>query len=287
MPSKASVSAAATSIIRQQYTAGTIGAVRRIWRIYRAFLTSSLQRELEFRVNFLAKVLQNLAWIVVFTLIVVVVYNHTDTVAGWSRGESFVLAATIFLIGSVASAFFFSLIELPEQVRRGTLDFVVTKPIDSQFFVSVRRFNFDQIGASVAGLVLLGYGLYQSGHPVSLGSVIAYALSLLAGIAIYYGFMLALMTLGIWLVRVDNLWVLGETVQQVARYPLDIYSSGVQRLLTFVLPLGFLAFVPAQQIVKSTDWPLVLLGVVYSASALCLSRLFWQFAMKHYSSASS
>jgi ABC-2 type transport system permease protein len=250
-------------------------------------LASSLQRELEFRANFLAKVLQNVAWIVVFTLIFVVIYSHTDSVAGWNRGEAFVLAATIFMLGSASSALFFSLVEIPEQVRRGTLDFVVTKPIDSQFWVSLRRFNFDQIGAFVAGIVLLAYGLAASGAQVGVVPILSYIVTFGAAIALYYGFSLALMTLGIWLVRVDNLWVLGETVQHVARYPLDIYNVHVQRMLTYALPLAFLATVPARQLVKQVEPSFVLLSVFYAVVALVLSRWFWLYAMKRYSSASS
>ena len=261
--------------------------MRRLARIYRVFLASSLQRELEFRANFIAKVLQNVAWIVVFTLIIVVIYSHTDSVAGWNRGEAFVLAATIFMLGSASSALFFSLVEIPEQVRRGTLDFVVTKPIDSQFWVSLRRFNFDQIGAFLAGVLLLAYGLANAGTPVGAVQILSYAVTFLAAVALYYGFSLALMTLGIWLVRVDNLWVLGETVQQVARYPLDIYNVHVQRMLTYALPLAFLATVPARQLVKQVDPTFVFLSVLYAGIAVVLSRSFWLFAMKRYSSASS
>jgi ABC-2 type transport system permease protein len=271
----------------RQYTAGTIARVRRLGRIYKVFLASSLQRELEFRANFLAKIVQNIAWIIVFTLMVLVVYSHTDSVAGWNRGEAFVLAATIFMLGSASSAFFFSMTEIPEQVRRGTLDFVLTKPIDPQFWVSLRRFNFDQVGAFLAGVILLFFGVNHSETTVTMGSIAAYTVTFFGAVALYYGFSLALMTLGIWLVRVDNLWVLGETVQHVARYPLDIYQPSVQRFLTYVLPLAFLATIPSRQLVKETDWKFVALSLLYASLALVASRAFWKFATRRYSSASS
>ena len=95
------------------------------------------------------------------------------------------------------------------------------------------------------------------------------------------------MTLGIWLVRVDNLWVLGESVMQVSRYPLDIYSGGLQRVFTFVLPLAFLATMPARQLVLEPDVRMVALGVVWAATSFLGARIFWNFALKHYASASS
>lgn len=259
----------------------------RYWRIYRKFFTSSLQRELEFRANFIAKVFQNCVWIVFFLLIVLVIYRNTDSVAGWNRGEAFVLAATVFLMESVSRTFFNSLIEIPEQVRKGTLDFVVTKPIDSQFWVTVRRFNFDQIGSIIAGAFMLGYGVATS--PMHPGPInwLAYTLLFLASIVLYNSFMTLLMTVGIWLVRVDNLWVLGETVQQVSRYPIDIFQPNVRLFLTYYLPLAFIASVPASQLVKGANLSMVGVGLVWAVVFFLACRAFWNYAMRHYSSASS
>jgi ABC-2 type transport system permease protein len=261
--------------------------VQRYWRIYRTFFVSSFARELEFRANFIAKVGQNVIWIGFFILILLVIYRNTTSVAGWSRGDAFVLAATCFFMNAVFSAFFMSLNEIPEQVRRGTLDFVLTKPIDTQFWISTRKFNFDQIGTVFAGLVMIGYGAFTAHlHPGAL-QWIAYFALVLSATVIFYAFNLMLMTTGIWLVRVDNLWVLGETVMQIARYPLDIYSSGLRAALTFVVPLAFLATVPARQLVRGFDPVMLGIGVVWAIAFFVLARLLWRFALKHYGSASS
>lgn len=259
----------------------------RCWRIYRTFFRSSLIRELEFRANFFAKIGQNVVWIGFFLLILLVIYSNTKSVAGWSRGDAFVLAATCFSMNAFVSAFFMSLQEIPNQVRQGTLDFVITKPVDTQFWISLRRFNFDQIGTLLAGIAMLIVGVSSAGiHPDAL-QWLGYALLVAASTAVFYAFNLFLMTLGIWLVRVDNLWVLGETVMQVARYPVDIYSIGLQRLFIYGIPLAFLATMPASQLVKGFDSNMVGLGCIWGVALLALSRLFWRYALRHYSSASS
>ena len=261
--------------------------MRRYWRIYKTFFVSSFARELEFKANFFAKIAQNVVWIVFFLLIILVVYRNTDSVAGWSRGEAFILAATCFVMNALVSAFFMSLQEIPEQVRRGTLDFVITKPVDTQFWVSTRKFNFDQIGTLLAGIAMIVVGTIQAGLHPSLAQWLAYLLLTASSTLLFYAFNMALMTLGIWLVRVDNLWVLGETVMQVARYPLDIYSSGLQRILTFFVPLAFIATVPARQLAKGLDVGMVGIGMAWSLGAFLFARWFWNFALSHYSSASS
>lgn len=261
--------------------------MRRYWDIYRTFFVTSFARELEFRANFFAKILQNATWIVFFILILLVVYRNTDSVAGWSRGDSFVLAATIFIMTSIGTAIFMSIMEIPQHVRQGTLDFIVTKPIDSQFWISTRKFNFDKIGTLVAGIAMMIVGLTQTNSQPGIAEWTAFIILLCASLAIYYSVSLMLMTTGIWLVRVDNLWVLTETMTEVARYPIDIYGSGIRGILTFVLPMAFIATIPASQLVRGVDWGMVGLGVGWALVFFILARAFWKFAMRSYTSASS
>ncbi|AIE86709.1 ABC transporter permease [Fimbriimonas ginsengisoli] len=259
----------------------------RYWRIYRTFMKSSLARELEFRANFIAKIFQSVVWIGFFVMILLVVYRNTPDVAGWARGDAFVLGATVFVMSALSSAFFFSLTEIPTQVRQGTLDFVITKPVDNQFWISMRRFNFDQVGSLIAGIGMVIAGIHMGATSPSILQWFSYLVLVFAAVAVFYSFNLAMMTTGIWLVRVDNLFILGETVTSMARYPLDIYPLGVQRAFTFVLPLGLLSTIPARQLVKGFDPAMLGLGIFWAVLALFLSRRFWKFAMRHYSSASS
>lgn len=265
----------------------TINGMRRYARIYRSFFTSALSRELEFRANFIAKVLQGLAWIVFFILILLVIFNNTTSIAGWSEGPMLTLAATCFLMNSLASGLFFSLMDIPTQVREGTLDFVVTKPVDSQFWVSVRKFNFDQIGSMAASLVGLFIGIRMSHLSPGPGDWLGFVILLVASTAIFYSLNLTLMTTAIWWVRVDNLWVFGDTIMQMCRFPVDIYGRQTQLTLTYILPLAFVATIPCRQLVQGLNWTNVGVGVAWALAALAGSRAFWRHAMRSYSSASS
>jgi ABC-2 type transport system permease protein len=108
-----------------------------------------------------------------------------------------------------------------------------------------------------------------------------------ASTAMFYALNLTLMTTAIWWVRVDNLWVLGDTIMQMCRFPVNIYSRQMQLTLTYILPLAFIATIPTRQLVVGLDLPMVGLGLLWAAAALVISRLFWLYAMRQYSSASS
>lgn len=261
--------------------------MRRFWRVYREFVRSSLQRELEFRANFIAKLFQNLTWLAFFLVILSVTYSHTTSLAGWDRYEALLLTGTCFFVDCVVRTFCMSLLELPEQVRQGTLDFVVTKPMDAQLWISTRKVQFDQIGQLLLAFGLVIYGASHLGHSVGLFNIAEYVLLVVCAILIYYSVLLGLMTLAIWFVRVENLWVLGETTFQVTRYPMDIFPVGVRQALTFAVPIAFLATIPANALRQPHGSGMLGFALLYTGLALGITRVFWVYSIRHYSSASS
>lgn len=261
--------------------------MRRLLRVYRVFFTSSLSRELEFRANFFAKILQNAVWAGFFVLVLLAIYHNTDSIAGWNRGMAFLLTATVFLVSGLCGAFSMGLMEIPSLVRMGTLDFVIARPIDNQFWVSFRRFNFDQFGTIAAGVVMLVVGLPLSGMHPGPAAWLAYGVMVVAGAVMFYCVNLMLMTLGIWWVRVDNLWVLGDTAMSIARFPIEIFPRAMIWTLTFIVPIALFASMPTQQLVVGFDAARLILAMVWALVGVAVSRGFWRYALGFYSSASS
>lgn len=262
--------------------------MRHYWRIYANFVRTSLHRELEFRGNFLAKVGENVVWMCFFVLILQVVYMNADSVAGWGKGDGYVLAATCFLLLAIVNAVFaFGLVELPEKIRKGTLDFDLVKPVDIQFLISFRKFNFSEIGTLLVGIVMVFVGARLADYVPTLADIGLYMLMLICSITIFYSFNLLMMTTSVWLVRVDNLWVLGHTVFEISRFPLDIFGARMRAILTYYIPLAFIATVPARALLGRLDFMHVAIGLAWSVGFLAISRWFLKFALRHYTSASS
>jgi len=262
--------------------------MRRYWRVWNTFVRASIARDLEFRANFFAKVLQNLVWFIFFLVIVQVLYANTTSIAGWSHANAYVLTGTITLVDATLILFAWGLTEVPSMVRSGTLDFLVSKPVDSLFWISMRMFRMENVGRWLAGLGLVIWGVHlDTGHVVTLPDVGGYVFLCIAAILTYYSLMTLLMTLAIWFVRVDNLWVIGDVVQMMARNPIDIWPNPGRKLLTYWLPIALFATLPASSLKDAMNPQYLLLGLVWMIGSLIVVRMFWNYSMRHYSSASS
>ena len=229
--------------------------------------------------------LQNTVWFGFFLVVLFVVYANVKTIAGWDRREAQILGATLYIVSSLNNLLAAAVLEIPSHVRQGTLDFIVTKPVDSQFWVSMRKFNFAELGSFLGAIVLVSISLAGI-HPTAV-QFLLYAVGIVCAVVNLYGFQLMLMTTGIYFIRIDNLWVLGETLTGLGRYPMDIYPTGLRYLLTFILPVAFFAYFPALQLVRQPSYTVAMQAMAFAIIFFFLSRFWWRYSMKHYSSASS
>ena len=89
-------------------------------------------------------------------------------------------------------------------VREGTLDFVLLKPIDSQFWLSLRTLSPAGLPEIGLGLVLLLWGSHQAGVALSLFSLFTVLVMLLAGGLILYSLWFLIAATSIWFVKTWN-----------------------------------------------------------------------------------
>ena len=257
-------------------------------KLYAVFWETCFARESEFRANFWANVVTNTGWLFFEVALIKVIYLNVPRVAGWTEAEAMVLVGTHGCVqGLFAVLAYENLSKLPEQVRLGTLDFVVTKPVSALFLVCARYVKLDAIGGAAGGVFVVFYGLSLGSASPAPQDVLAYLYLCACGLVIYFSFYLLLMTLSFWFIRVDNLAVLSDVIFGVGRYPIDIFRRWVWRLFVYVIPLAYVASFPARALFGRLPGGFLALGAVLAAFFLAAAVAFWRFGLRSYASASS
>src|SRR4029078_5489741 len=120
-------------------------------------------------------------------------------------------------------------------------------------------------------------------------SVLLYVVALGFGVAVHYSIMLALAAVSFWIIRASGLVYGYFNFLNIARYPDVIYPRLFRLIFSWVIPVVIVANIPARLLIKSLGQPFPLMLQMVAASFLIFwsSRLFWRFALKRYSSASS
>ena len=89
-------------------------------KVWLACARYSITRTLMFRGDFFVWSLVELFWMTVNLLLISVIYEHTKSIAGWSKYEMMLLVGTSMLIQRFLMGFFWSSIfEMGRNVRSG------------------------------------------------------------------------------------------------------------------------------------------------------------------------
>jgi ABC-2 type transport system permease protein len=257
-----------------------------------------LAREMSFRGNFLVKVFVEILWLAILIAFYRVVFARTNQVAGWSEPEYLFFVGCFFALnGLIETLFLENCNEFAELVRTGDLDFLLLKPIDEQYLITCRKFDWATAPNVIMGACLMLFALWQMGWPgsdplpLALVRVVGFLVMFVCGLLISYSFMLALTSVSVWLVRNQSLMEMWWLFSSLARYPKEIFRVGwaepIGRLFTYVLPILLVVNVPSRVMVKTLEPGMIVFTLLATVASLWASRKFFHRALRSYRSASS
>jgi ABC-2 type transport system permease protein len=264
--------------------------VQRYIEIYSIMLRNSLIRELSFKANFVLWMLVEVLWFVGQIVFFSIIFANVNQIGDWTKWEVVLLVGTHQIIAQIFQAFFFvNIANIPELVRTGKLDSLLVLPIDSQFAVSAKQFSLDSIVNAIVGAGIVILSLSNLHLVPSAISILLYLSALIFGVAVHYSIMLSLAAVSFWIIRAQGLVYGYFNFLNIARYPDVIFPRIFRFIFGWIVPVIIIANIPARLLIKPLGQPALLMAHLAIASLIIfwLSRVFWRFALRHYSSASS
>lgn len=260
----------------------------RYLRLIAAFARYKLARELEFSANFLVSVLIHLFFIGANLTFYSLIWSQVGGFGGLTPAEMFFFMGTFHLADAVYMIFtFHGVMGIPELVRRGDMDFLLTKPVPPQFLTTFREFSWYSFVDLLLALVMLGYAVSMLHLEFNFHNVAMYAVMILFGAAISYALAVMVMTLSFIFIAVDAIWTAFFEMGEFERYPMGIYPPPWKMLFTVTLPMVMVANFPAYFALGKLSAGQLLLFFGAGVVLLYLSHRFWQYGLKRYQSASS
>jgi len=257
-------------------------------RLWRRFVIIAFVREAEYRANLLIGVAEGIVQLALAIVTFLLLYHFTNTVAGWTRAQVLVLVGIYRVVdGLIGLQIAPNMLAISGYIRRGEMDFLLLRPVSGQFLVSLRMLELPEAVNVLVGLALTVYAGNLAHVQWSIANVAAALTFGLCGLAVLYALWFLTVTLSFWLVQVDSLDTLFYSLFETARYPVSFFKGLVRALLTFAVPVAFATTFPAQALLDNADPRLLPVGLVLAGGALAATRLFWTYAVRHYSSASS
>lgn len=260
--------------------------MKRYLRTLGLFISTSLAAEMEYRVNFAIASLVGLGQVAgaVFTLYLLCQDGYAP--GGWDFNQGMlVIGCFTIMSGLISTILETNLSYLVRHVRNGTLDFILLKPIDPQFWLSTRRFSPWGIPNLIYGWALIFIGAYRS--DADLAMLALGIIPVFFGMLTLYSLWFILATSSILFVKVTNITFVLSGLLDAGRFPVKAYPDLYRIFFTFVIPVAFLTTVPSQVILGEDVTYLIFITGLVSIGTLALSRAWWKFVQRYYTSASS
>lgn len=260
----------------------------RYLNIFRILFRTSLVAELEFRANIAWKIFSDCIWYFTQISVFEVLYLHTPQIAGWSLDMTRVFLGSLFLTDALNMTFFSQNLEqFSDRVRKGELDLILAKPLNSQFMMSFYRMQPSYLFNVLISLGWLVWAVQRATGSFGPEHVIKILLTSLSGITIMYSMRFMVASMAVTMGRGDAVHQMWYSIYRLCLRPDFVYPAWLRYLFFSVLPLGFIASVPAHVVLglRSLEW---LVGAMIMALIfLKMSSTFWSWILKNYSSASS
>jgi ABC-2 type transport system permease protein len=262
--------------------------VLRYFKVLGVFYKAAILTDLEYRANFLTHLLLSVVGIGWSVAGVSVFFLHTDHIGDWSFHQVLIVLGLFQLfIGLVDSFLTPNVQDFTEHMRLGTMDFILTKPLNSQFHASLRRINIWRLADVLLGVGLIVYALARLHTLPSFDKIVMFVVLGACAAIILYSLVMLLITSAFWFVQLENVMELLFTFYEAGRFPVNIFPAWVRALLTFVVPIAFVTTVPASVLLGRLTGEFVVYAIGVAAILMTASVLFWRYAVRHYSSASS
>tara|TARA_Y100001968_G_scaffold297220_1_gene305994 strand:+ start:583 stop:1371 length:789 start_codon:yes stop_codon:yes gene_type:complete len=252
------------------------------------FWETAIASQLEYKSNILIELLSLLASLIGSIFILSLFFKEGHQLGGWTWEEALVVQGVYTFLNGIFNTFLKpNLGEIIKHVREGTLDFVILKPIDSQFCLSTRTFSPAGIPEIFVGLFIAIFATGKAVNEIIIWNPLLFILTLTLGVIILYSLWFITATTSIWFVQT---WSTSEVLRSfltAGRFPSSAYPVNIRLIFTFVFPITFITTIPAEALLGNVSISNLVFSLVIAFIFLSISRRFWRFSLRHYTSASS
>lgn len=220
-------------------------------------------------------------------LMVYLVVGRAKLITGYNL-EQAILILAIFNFGStLVQLFMRGIYMFRQKVIDGTFDFYLINPLSELFY---GLFSFTD---PMDLLLIIPYGgivfwaWQNTAYPITLVAILLLIIALTIVFVMAIAWHIFIMSIGVRYLEVDNTIMLYRDVERLAAFPVVIYGKIGSGILTYLLPFGLMATLPANYIFGLFNPINLVFFAVLALIQLKLALWYWKLSLRTYSSTSS
>lgn len=244
----------------------------------------ALLESISFRLDTLFGMISSILWLGIPIAFFKVIYLNVDTIGGWTFNECLLLVGVYTMLDGFLMAFLVKSMPLLEKdIREGTLDSVLLKPINTKLFYFFRSIEFTQFINAALGLIIVVIAC--QGKAITWQQLALFVFSCLFGCILYYSLWYLWTISAFWFPTNFGRTDLFLSMIQMSRYPATIYRGIGNLVFNFLLPFGLIACPATIVLLNAKKWSVVLIQFAVAIVFLFCDTYVWNLGLKKYDGA--
>lgn len=250
-----------------------------------------MKSKMEYRFSFFLSIFLQITTYASLFFSLWILVDKFQNIAGWNFYELMYLYTLNLFTYAVAGMFVkHPMLDLEGMIQSGEFDCFITKPLNPLIHIIIRQFEYTFSGHMILCVITFIISINHLEIDWNIKQALLFIINIISGIAIQAALMIIAGSSSFFVVKSRTFVETGiYDLRKYIDYPLSIYHKGIQFVLTFILPYGFVNFYPAEIVLgKNTGnffqtWYLYLgplIGIIFMGTAL----LIWRVGIRHYSS---
>lgn len=216
-------------------------------------MLASIRGEMQYRASFIMQILFGFLFQTVGFIFVAVILTRFDAVGGWGLWEVGVLYGIRLTAHGLWTASANQLFRFDQIVQEGEWDRFLIRPVPIWAQLMFTQFRIPPLGEVVSGVVLLGIALASVDIEWTPVLVLFLMLAVIGGTLIDGAFQLGAASFTFRYLETLPLRVVFDDLQgRFGSYPTSIFERPLRMFMTWIIPMAFMAWVPATVLLDRT-----------------------------------
>lgn len=256
----------------------------KVWsRVFR----SGMKRNYLYKIDIFVRILRTILVVGVQIFLLNVLFGKNELYVGWSKSEAYLVIGIWNLLNYLGwSIFSTNLLYLESKVIEGKFDYILLKPISSDWYASFSDFFITNFITAISGIILIVYYVIVEWGKISLVNVLVGLVAICIALLIWYSIYLFFAAFTISNPR-NGVLSIAKELLGLTKYPIDVFGESIKVVFYTLIPIAFLTTLPANIIIGRGKYEFILIGLGIGLILLLIAKLVWKMNVKRYSSASS
>ena len=265
----------------------------KILRLYWEFAKRNAYSRMQYRFSFTVFVLAIIFMYFTNLCLIWVMLEKFGEINGWKFEEVAFMYSLGLLSYGLYALFFSHFRYFDRLILKGDFDFLLLRPVNVLLQAVMKDFDLRTVAHMSFGLTIFIISSRMNNIDWGLGYILLITTTIVGSVLIQVALCICVATLSFWLLRSKNLYELVvQTPRNFIWFPLSIFSSSMQFVLTFAIPYAFVSYYPSRIFLNKTEPNIVAIELGYytlcvGSVLFIVSYVFWEYGLKHYTSTGS